>query len=124
MKHNVVGWFEVYVEDMDRAREFYRSVFQYGEYTDLSTPGMQMFAFPWVEQGEYASGALVRAEGMKPGGGGTLVYFQSEDCAIEESRVGDAGGKVIRPKFGIGEYGFCVLAEDSEGNLIGIHSKQ
>lgn len=27
MEHNMVGWFEIPVTDMDRARKFYESVF-------------------------------------------------------------------------------------------------
>jgi len=91
---------------------------------DLSDEIVKMFAFPWVMNGEFASGALVKADGMKPGKGGTVVYFQSEDCVIEVGRVNENGGKVIKPKFAIGEYGFVAIVEDSEGNLIGIHSKK
>lgn len=121
---NVVGWFEIYVEDMDRAKDFYSNVFQYGEYMNLSDDKWKMFAFPWVMNGEFASGALAKAEGMKPGKGGTVVYFNCDDCAVEESRVVENGGKIIRSKFGIGEYGFVALVEDTEGNLIGLHSKK
>lgn len=124
INQNVVGWFEIYVEDMERAKVFYTNVFQYGEYMDLSDPTIQMFAFPWVMNGEFASGALTKAEGMKPGKGGTVVYFNCDDCAVEESRVSINGGKVIKPKFGIGDYGFVAIVEDSEGNLIGLHSKK
>lgn len=120
---NVVGWFEIYVEDMKRAVHFYSNVFKHGEFKDLSDKNEQMLAFPWVMNGEFASGALVKAESMKPGKGGTVVYFQSEDCEIEASRVTEFGGKIIKPKFAIGEYGFVAIVEDSEGNLIGIHSK-
>lgn len=28
MNHNPVGWFEIYVQDMDRAKRFYELVFQ------------------------------------------------------------------------------------------------
>ena len=28
MNHNPVGWFEIYVQDMDCAKRFYESVFQ------------------------------------------------------------------------------------------------
>ncbi|MGZ3749502.1 MAG: VOC family protein, partial [Pseudobdellovibrionaceae bacterium] len=28
MKNNPVGWFEIYVQDLDRAKKFYESVFQ------------------------------------------------------------------------------------------------
>jgi predicted enzyme related to lactoylglutathione lyase len=61
---------------------------------------------------------------MKPGSGGTLVYFTCEDCAIEESRIEGAGGKVIQTKMPIGEHGFCTLAVDTEGNTIGLHSNK
>jgi predicted enzyme related to lactoylglutathione lyase len=41
---------------------------------------------------------------------------------VEEARVADAGGQVIRPKFSIGEFGFVSLCQDSEGNMFGISS--
>jgi hypothetical protein len=54
--------------------------------------------------------------------GGTLVYFSVEDCAKEESRVVAASGKVVRPKFSIGEFGWVTLCEDTEGNMFGFSS--
>jgi uncharacterized protein len=33
-----------------------------------------------------------------------------------------AGGRIQREKLSIGEYGHVVLAIDTEGNLIGLHS--
>ena len=46
----------------------------------------------------------------------------SEDCSVEESRVKAAGGKVVKSKVSLGDYGAMVLACDTEGNTIGIHS--
>ena len=69
-----------------------------------------------------SSGALVRVPGVPSGGTGTLVYFGCEDCAVEGSRVATAGGNVHREKMSIGEYGFIVLAVDTEGNMFGLHS--
>ena len=45
---NPVGRFEIYVSDMDRAKTFYQTVFQKGEFMDLSNKemNMDMFAFP------------------------------------------------------------------------------
>lgn len=31
MTHNPVGWFEIYVQDMERAKKFYETVFQAGK---------------------------------------------------------------------------------------------
>ena len=62
-------------------------------------------------------------EGIKAGGNSTIVYFGSEDCSIEESRIENAGGKIHRPKESLGEYGYMVLATDTEGNTFGVHSQ-
>lgn len=124
---NPVVWFEIYVNDLNRAKSFYEKVFK-TELTELESgdaSGIKMLAFPGnMESKGKASGALVHVKGMEAGGNSTLVYFSSEDCSIEQARVDDAGGKLIRPKMSIGEYGFVSLAQDSEGNMIGIHSMQ
>lgn len=61
---------------------------------------------------------------MVANGNNTVVYFESEDCTTEENRVENAGGKIIRPKMSIGEFGFIALVMDTEGNTIGLHSRQ
>ena len=57
-----------------------------------------------------------------PGIGGTIVYFNAEDCAVEAARVEGAGGQIARPKFSIGKFGFVSLCMDTEGNMFGIAS--
>ena len=126
MSDNPVVWFEIYVDDLARARRFYETVFQC-QLQPLPAPegeaaDMQMLAFPSQMPGPGAGGTLVRMDGVAPGGGGTLVYFGCEDCALEQARVVPAGGRVHRPKFAIGPYGHCALVSDTEGNLIGLHS--
>jgi hypothetical protein len=66
----------------------------------------------------------VNIPGVPSGGNSTLVYFACEDCAVEGARVAAAGGTIHREKLSIGEYGFIVLAVDTEGNMIGLHSLQ
>ena len=122
--NNPVVWFEIYVDDIDRAKTFYETVLdiQLDEMADPSDSGIKMMSFPMQMDGHNASGALVKMEGFKAGGNGTIVYFGSKDCVIEEARVSQAGGKVINEKSSIGDYGFMSLCEDSEGNTFGIHS--
>jgi uncharacterized protein len=120
---NPIRWFEIYVQDMARAKKFYQEVFQV-QLTELKTPapGLEMWQFPSDPESFGCSGALVHMKGVPSGGLGTLVYFGSEDCAVEEKRIVSAGGRIDRPKMAIGQYGFITLALDTEGNMFGIHS--
>lgn len=124
-KYNPVCWFEIYVNDMDRAKKFYSTVLNV-ELADApemdGMPDMQMAFFPWAENAPNANGALVKMNEMAAGAGGTMVYFQCEDCTVEESRVETAGGKIIQPKMPLGEHGFCSMCSDTEGNMFGLHS--
>ncbi len=120
-KTNIGCWFEIYVQDISRAKAFYESVFQL-QLVRLDNPELELWAFP-MEMGKWgAGGALVKMEGVDSGGNSTIIYFSCEDCAVESARILAAGGKIQREKWSIGEYGFIALAIDSEGNMIGLHS--
>ena len=121
MAQNPVGWFEIYVQDMPRARAFYEAVFQ-ATLSKLPSPQIEMWAFPGGMTNTGATGSLVHMPGFPSGGNSTLVYFSCEDCAVEAARVPQAGGRIHRDKTSIGQYGFIVLAYDSEGNMFGLHS--
>ena len=122
--NNPVVWFEIYVDDFDRARKFYETVLglQFEDLPDPNNTGLKMAAFPMQMDKPNASGALVKMEGMKAGGNSTIVYFDSLDCAIEQARVASAGGKVFKEKMPIGEHGFMSICTDTEGNMFGLHS--
>jgi uncharacterized protein len=123
MSGNPVVWFEIHVQDMNRARRFYESVFQVTlKRLETPAPGLEMWTFPSEMGGYGTGGALVRVAGVPSGGGGTLVYFHCEDCAVEEGRVAGAGGRVERSRMPIGQYGAISLVVDTEGNRIGLHS--
>ena len=121
----MVTWFEISVLDMDRAKNFYEKVFG-KTLNKMPVPedmGMIMCAFPWTDGAEGAAGALVKSEQGKPGGSGTLVYFDSEDCS-ELAKVEEAGGKVIMQKVPVEGYGFFGFFSDTEGNTVGLFSKK
>ncbi|MCH5596714.1 VOC family protein [Niabella ginsengisoli] len=123
-KFNPVVWFEIYVDDMERATKFYETVLniKLEQMSDPSDESMQMKAFPGDMKNHGTSGTLVKMEGGKVGGTDVIIYFGCEDCAVEESRVKAVGGKICKPKMPIGEYGFCSIVTDTEGNTIGLHS--
>ena len=123
MSNTPIGWFEIYVQDMVRARAFYDSVFA-TRLERLEGPDVEMWAFPMEPDRPGAPGALVKMEGFPSGGNSTIVYFTCSDCAIEAKRASESGGKIFKDKFSIGQYGFIALVLDTEGNMIGLHSMQ
>ena len=124
MRQNAIGWFDIYVNDMDRAVTFYQSVLklELEEMGDPTDSKVIMKSFPTDMTTYGAGGALVKRQGSGPVTGGTLIYFGVEDCSIEESRVKDAGGDVIKPKMSIGEFGWVSVCMDTEGNLFALSS--
>lgn len=121
MDKNVVNWFEIPVKDMEKAKDFYKALLGV-ELQDLDMPNSKMAAFPMIQGGEFATGALVMAEGYEPNTTGTLVYFACEDVSEQLAKTEELGGKICLPKTSIGQYGFIAHIIDCEGNKIALHS--
>ncbi|WP_087024863.1 VOC family protein [Thaumasiovibrio subtropicus] len=123
---NMVGWFEIYVNDLEKAKAFYQTVLakELSQLPAFSDNMPEMWAFPWTDGEMGAPGAICKMQGVDAGGNSTMVYFNCKDCAEEESRIEGAGGKVVCSKMQIGEFGFIVVASDPDGNMIGFHSEQ
>lgn len=125
MKANMVGWFEIPVSSMSRAKNFYENVFdvkiqieQFGETV--------MGWFPATKDPEArgSGGSLVENKQFyKPSANGTLVYFSSPEITYELRKVEELGGVVLQEKTLIKEdIGYMALFLDSEGNRIALHS--
>ena len=63
MAHNPAIWFEIYVQDIPRAKSFYESVFQ-ATLEKLDSTEFEMWAFPMAMNEPGASGALVKIPGV------------------------------------------------------------
>ncbi len=120
MKVNLGVWFEIYVQDMQRAKAFYETVLQ-TQLDDISNGDLEMWSFPMTDSTYGCGGALVKMQGV-PSGGSTLIYFGCEDCAVEAQRAVQQGGSIFKPKVPIGTYGYIALIKDTEGNILGLHS--
>lgn len=119
--HNPVGWFEIYVQDMVRAKEFYEKTF--GRTLEkLPAIGPEMWAFPGNCDGRGATGALCKMAGKDSGRGGTIIYFVCQDCGETAELAVAAGGRIHLDKLALGDPGFISLVYDTEGNMIGLHS--
>lgn len=118
---NPVRWFEIYVSDMKRAKLFYESLLKV-KLSQMPFSEGEMWGFPSNPDKWGCSGSLVKINGLTPSGVSTIIYFGSDDCSAEEGMIPKLGGKIHKSKMSIGQYGFIVLAVDTEGNMIGIHS--
>lgn len=127
MNENIVPWFEIPVLDMERAKQFYETVFQFTiSIHDLG--GLIMGWFPQPKENAYgATGSLMLQEEYKPSAThGPLIYFNSTsgDISNELSRVEKAGGKILKEKTLISEEtGYMALILDSEGNRIALYNR-
>jgi predicted enzyme related to lactoylglutathione lyase len=125
MKANPVGWFEIYVSDLTRARAFYEGLLNV-TMTAIETPDSTvagLWAFPMDAKAAGAAGALASMKGeQQPRGTGTIVYFSCDDCAVEAQRAPLHGGTIKKDKWSIGPHGFMALVVDPEGNIVGLHS--
>jgi predicted enzyme related to lactoylglutathione lyase len=119
---NAINWFEIPVNDFDRAKGFYSRIF------DFDMPEMPMgplrMGFLLHEQGKGIGGAITHGDGRAASSDGPRVYLNGgTDLANVLGRVEGAGGKLVVPKTEIAPgMGFFAFFQDSEGNEIGLHS--
>ena len=121
MEYNAVVWFEIYVEDMKRAKTFYEGLLDVA-LEEAKMEGVEMWIFPHDISKTGAAGALIKHEMRPPNVHSTLVYFSVPDCGERQDWASAEGMPVYVPKMDIGEHGFIAIVGDSEGNSVGLHS--
>jgi predicted enzyme related to lactoylglutathione lyase len=119
---NPVNWYEIPVNNLDRAQTFYEYVFNI-EMKRKDFGNLQMVWFPMQENAPGATGALIKAESYIPSYEGTMVYFSVENINSVLKKIIEKGCKILNPKMSIGEFGYVAHFEDCEGNRIALHSK-
>jgi len=115
MTPNPSRWFEIYVQDMDRARAFYERVFD--TRSSALSGDLEMWAFPQaMGAGRHFPGA----------GQGARAYLGRQQHAgllrvwttrRPRPRGRRCGRKLAREKMSIGQYGFIALAHDTEATF-------
>ncbi|MEO9869130.1 VOC family protein [Ekhidna sp.] len=115
------NWFELPVNDIERAKKFYEAIFsiQMADNLEMGTSVMSFFPFEAEQQG--ATGTLIKQESYIPSHEGTMVYFSVDEINDVTPLIESAGGKIINEKFSIGEHGSVAHFEDSEGNRVALH---
>jgi len=124
LNFNLLGWFEIPVNNMQRAIGFYEKVFQLKMVLKDFGPAKMAF-FPMFDDKPGSSGSLVHyPDEYQSSQSGVLIYFSSMsgDLNDELSRIEEAGGKIIKAKKLIAEdIGYMALFLDTEGNRIALH---
>lgn len=120
---NPINWFEIPVNDIEAARDFYQNVFEIE--MQVTEMGDNLMAwFPGNPEQPGATGTLIKAEGYIPSHQGSVVYFSVKSIENTLERIVANAGKIVVPKMSIGEYGFIAQFEDNQGNRVALHSDQ
>jgi imidazolonepropionase-like amidohydrolase/predicted enzyme related to lactoylglutathione lyase len=120
---NVVTWFDIPVNDIDRAKTFYEKVLDI-KLIAMNFGDVKFAAFPDKGDAGGAAGWLIQNQNSKPSGQGTVVYFEVDDMDMAVSRIQAAGGEILQLKFKMGQLGYVCLFQDSEGNIVGLRSSK
>lgn len=104
--------FEIGTRDIESARKFYTTVFDWKIETDPNSD------YTMIETGEEPKGGLLKPPPEIPLG--ITSYIQVENVEQTLEKIKDAGGAVIKPKEEIPNMGWYALFMDPDMNMLGI----
>ena len=119
---NLGTYFEIPVNDMDRAIKFYSHVFNV-EFTKEVIHECEMAFFPFDVEGGGISGSPAKGEIYKPSIEGSLIYLSTESIDKTMAKAKEFGGEELFPKTSVPDLGFSAEFRDSEGNRIALFEK-
>jgi len=119
---NIGTYFEIPVENIDRAIRFYSQVFGC-EFAKDSIHGNEMAFFSFDPGSPGITGALAKGEIYKPSLSGALIYLSTLDAGSTLHKVVEAGGDVLFPKTEVTGYGWSAEFKDCEGNRVGLFQR-
>ena len=114
--------FEIPFDDADRARNFYRDVFDWQiqpmpemNYTMVSTGPTSDEGMP-SEPGYIGGGMMQREAPVKS----PVLTLGVDDIDSAIIAIEKNGGSAVGEKLAVGDMGFAAYFKDSEGNLMGL----
>ncbi len=122
---NAINWFEIPVNDIERATEFYSNIFGI-EMNVMEMPEMnlKMAMFPYEPGSGKLSGGLAQSPMHAVSEEGTVVYLNANpDLNTVLEKIEGAGGSILMAKTSIGENGHMAFFTDTEGNKMALHSQ-
>ena len=120
---NSIHWVEIPATHIERAVGFYNNLLSI-EMKVMEVMSMKTAFFPHTAETQ-SGGCLMQGPNYIPSDKGTLIYRSAgENLQTALDRVDDAGGTIILPKTSIGANGYMAHIFDTEGNKVGLYSKQ
>ena len=117
--------FEIPVDDLERAKNFYKSVFGWKmesipemEYILITTTPVDEKGMP-KEIGAINGGMMKRQRPVTS----PLITISVEDLDDAMKTVKKMGGEIVRGKIQVGDMGYAAYFKDTEGNIIGLWQK-
>ena len=115
--------FEIPADDMARAQKFYHEAFgwkvdampEMGYAILITTPYDEQTRRP-KEPGAISGGMMKRQEPIKS----PVITINVQDIDAAALKLEKAGGKIIRAKMPVGEFGYAAYFKDTEGNVVGL----
>lgn len=117
--YNRAVWFDIPVEDLERAAVFYRAVLNV-QAEKQSADGVTFYVLQH-EGGN--SGCLIPNKEEISSNAGILLYLNVENRirdAVHQAE--EHGGKILQRIHSISPHGYRAVVLDSEGNRIALHS--
>ncbi|HTT13455.1 MAG TPA: VOC family protein [Burkholderiaceae bacterium] len=118
-RDNRAVWFDISVENLDRAQAFYTAVLGIKEHREQ----FEGYSFYVLAHSEGNGGCVVPRKESISGAAGILVYL-NVDGPIRDAcaRVTKQGGRITQEIHATGPHGFRAMVVDSKGNRIALHS--
>lgn len=113
--------FEIPFDDGDRARAFYRDIFEW-ELVEMPEMSYTLVTTgPTGDDGStepgYINGGMLRREGPNEG---PIVVIDVEDIDATLARIEAAGGQTLLGRQQVGDMGWAAYFKDVEGNSMGL----
>jgi predicted enzyme related to lactoylglutathione lyase len=115
--------FEIPVDNLERAKKFYKSAFDWGmnpmpemEYTLLGTVEVDEKTQMPKESGAINGGMTQRDDTIK----NPVITISVEDIDAAMKKIEGLGGKIVQGKMEVPNMGITAYFQDTEGNIMGL----
>ena len=125
---NPITYFEIPADDIEKTKKFYEKIFDWkiekydkdeNKYYFVETTDVGEDEWTPVEPGAI-NGAIVKREDSNEK---LIDYIEVDSIEEMQKKIEKNGGKMIKPKTKMGEWGWWATFKDPEGNEFGLYEE-